>query len=231
MFDRAYASTSGPATVLTYAGRPGFSYPLFFGLLSVLFSFGKGLVFYAPGLLLPVRARLRVISARLLDSYDLWIAFLVGIILVYAKWWAWFGGWAWGPRFFLVAAIPATCALAIALQRIGAYPVSVRFGVLAVLTLSTWVAIDGAVFDLAALDTCRDEAFESLCWYVPEFSPLWRPFVQFTTPSPANLVVAAYCVAVYVWMAAPLVRDLLPRSLAIAGHGWRALTRGRRWRI
>ena len=32
------------ATILTYSGRPGFSYPLFFGVLSVLFSFGKGLV-------------------------------------------------------------------------------------------------------------------------------------------------------------------------------------------
>jgi hypothetical protein len=231
LFDSSYALTAGNATVLTYSGRPGFSYPLFFGLLSVLFSFGKGLVFYAPGLLLPVREPLRTINARLLDSYDLWIAFLLGLILVYAKWWAWFGGWTWGPRFFLIAAIPASCALAIALHRWGLLSVPVRVGILVTLTLSTWVAIDAAVFELAALDVCANDTYASLCWYVPEFSPLWRPFVTFTPPSPPGAIVAAYFAAVYLWMAAPLVRDLSPRSVAMAGDGWRALTRGERWRI
>ena len=231
LFDSTYALTAGNATVLTYSGRPGFSYPLFFGLLSVLFSFGKGLVFYAPGLLLPVRAQLRMISARLLDSYDLWIAFLVGIIFVYSKWWAWFGGWTWGPRFFLIAAIPASCALAIALHRIGLFSVPARFGVLVILTLATWVAIDAAVFELAALDICANDSYASLCWYVPEFSPLWRPFVTFTPPSPAGAIVIAYFAAVYLWMAAPVVRDLSPRCVAMAGDGWRALTHGERWRI
>ena len=41
-------------------GRPGFSYPLFFGELSALLSFGKGLAFYAPGLILPIRRALGV---------------------------------------------------------------------------------------------------------------------------------------------------------------------------
>ncbi len=59
-----YVATAGNRTVLTYSGRPGFSYPLFFGLLSVLFSFGKGLVFYAPGLLLAASDRLRAAGER-----------------------------------------------------------------------------------------------------------------------------------------------------------------------
>ncbi len=52
---------TGFRTLMPYSGLPGFSYPLFFGLLSILFSFGKGLVFYMPGLFLffPVRTRLR----------------------------------------------------------------------------------------------------------------------------------------------------------------------------
>jgi hypothetical protein len=231
LFDRTYVLSAGNATILTYSGRPGFSYPLFFGLLSVLFSFGKGLVFYAPGLLLPVREQLRAINARLLDSYDLWIAFLIGIILVYAKWWAWFGGWTWGPRFFLIGAIPASWALAIALKRARLLSVPLGFGVLLILTLSTWVAIVAGVFELAQLDICVNDTYASLCWYVPEFSPLWRPFVKFTPPSIADEIVAAYFIVVYLWMAAPLVRDLSPRCLAIAGDGWRALTRGERWRI
>ena len=49
-FAGGYTSEAGHPTVLPYSGLPGFSYPLFFGLLSVLFSFGKGLVFFAPSL-------------------------------------------------------------------------------------------------------------------------------------------------------------------------------------
>ena len=40
----------GFRTALPYSGQPGFSYPFFFGVLSVLFAFGRGLVFFAPGL-------------------------------------------------------------------------------------------------------------------------------------------------------------------------------------
>ena len=231
LVDSPYLGSAGNTTVLTYSGKPGFSYPLFFGLLSVLFSFGKGLFFYAPGLLLPVRRLLGAISVRLLGAYELWIAFLVGIVLTYAKWWAWFGGWTWGPRFFLIAAIPASCALAVALYRMTCFNVPLRAAVLVVLTLSAWVAIDGAVFGQAALDVCFNDTFASLCWYVPEFSPLWRPFVQFTTPSPAVATVGVYFAAVYVWLAAPLVRDLTPRSAAMFSAGWHALSHGERWRI
>jgi len=46
--------------------------------------------------------------------------------------------------------------------------------------LFSFVAIDGAVFDLAALATCRNPDYEWLCLYVPEYSPLWRPFVELT---------------------------------------------------
>src|SRR5438094_138560 len=63
---------------------------------------------------------------------------------------------------------------------------------LGVLTLSAWVAVDGVVFDLAGLGTCRDPANEWLCLYVPEYSPLWRPFVEFTRPTMRATIVAAY---------------------------------------
>ena len=89
------------------------------GLLSILFSFGKGLIFFVPGLLLPVRGLLRKAAPDLqLDIYGiylLWVAFVVGLILVYSPWWAWYGGWFWGPRFFLFACIPASFAIALRL--------------------------------------------------------------------------------------------------------------------
>jgi len=226
-----YVDTAGNRTILTYSGQPGFSYPLFFGLLSVLFSFGKGLVFYAPGLLLAAGDRLRAAGERLRRINELWLAFLIGLVLIYSKWWAWFGGWTWGPRFFLMASVPASWALAGALQRIDRSSVARRAAVLAILTLSTWVAIDGGAFELRTLDLCLDDTFASICWYVPEFSPLWRPFVVWTLPPLAQSATAAYFAAVYVWLAAPLVRDLAPRGLALAGDGWRALTQGEPWRV
>src|SRR5437660_5383878 len=51
LFNAQYVNTPGVRTVMPYSGRPGFSYPFLFGLLSILFSFCKGLLFYTPGLL------------------------------------------------------------------------------------------------------------------------------------------------------------------------------------
>ena len=210
-FASGYAGNHGDTTVLTYSGRPGFSYPLVFGLLSVLFSFGKGLVFYAPGCTLAIRDRFLGAGGALERAGRLWLAFLGGLILIYAKWWAWYGGLFWGPRFFLFASIPASLALALRVSR----PNRLRTAPLAVallaLTLSSWVAIDGVVFDLAGLGTCRDPAYEWLCLYVPEYSPLWRPFVEFTRPSAAAAVVALYFALVYARLAAPLIREIVTR--------------------
>jgi hypothetical protein len=50
---------------MPYTGRPGFSYPFLFGVLGILFSFGRGLAFFAPALWLlllprkPAALRLR----------------------------------------------------------------------------------------------------------------------------------------------------------------------------
>jgi len=45
--------------------------------------------------------------------------------------------------------------------------------------LSVWVGVDGQVFGRFAQDPCSANHYslESLCWYVPEFSVLWTPFV------------------------------------------------------
>ncbi len=53
--ETGYANLHGFRTIMPYSGRPGFSNPFFFGLISLLFSFGKGIFFFAPGLLLPIR--------------------------------------------------------------------------------------------------------------------------------------------------------------------------------
>jgi len=214
-FASGYEGNHGDTTVLTYSGRPGFSYPIFFGLLSVLFSFGKGLVFYAPACVLAIRDRFRGAGETLARAGWLWIAFLAGMIAIYSKWWAWYGGLFWGPRFFLFASIPASLALATRIyepNRLRTAPLGATLGVL---TLSAWVAIAGVVFDLAGLGTCRDPAYEWLCLYVPEYSPLWRPFVELTRPSASAAIVGVYFCVVYARLAAPLAAVLTRRALRL----------------
>ena len=73
-------------TVLPYSGRPGFSYPFFFGLISILLSFGRGLVYFAPGVFLRARNRFDASSPEIRRFYQLALAFLVGLVLLYSKW-------------------------------------------------------------------------------------------------------------------------------------------------
>src|SRR5262249_54129415 len=153
------------------------------GVLSILFSFGKGLVFYAPGLVFWIRKRTPHVNDVAFRTYVLWMGFLVGLILVYAKWWAWYGGWFWGPRFFLFASLPASLAIAVALAGRRDASLGRLMALFVVLSLSVWVAIEGASFEPTAPAVCFDRNFEPLCWYVPEFSPLWRPFVEFRRPA------------------------------------------------
>jgi hypothetical protein len=82
----------------------GFSLPLANGLRWNLFSLYRSLFIYAPPVLLfflGARGFARRCRAQL------WlIAAIAGYVLVvYSKWWAWHGGWCWGPRF-LVPLIP-----------------------------------------------------------------------------------------------------------------------------
>lgn len=210
-----YQGNSGARTVMPYSGLPGFSYPLFFGVLAILFSYGKGLIFFAPGLLLPITRRARVVtSERLRASYALWICFLVGLIVVYAKWWAWYGGWFWGPRFFLFASIPASLAIAVWLHEARASSLAAHVAALAALTLSAWVGVSGAVFGQNGLQGCLQNTFalEHLCWFVPEFSVLWHPFVAGLRLTTDQSVIAVYLLVVYVWLALPLAADIVRTS-------------------
>jgi hypothetical protein len=225
-FTSGYEGDHGFVTVLPYSGRPGFSYPFVLGVLAILFSFGRGLVFFAPGLLLWLSARTRREAAAHRRVTVLMLLAVVGLVLVYAKWWAWYGGLAWGPRFFVFAAVPAALLIAFRLQHAGesARADAVTLGVL---VLSAWVGLAGAVADLSNLGFCaRDEfALESLCWYSPEYSSLWLPLRDFPSLTASKIVTAAYCVLVFAYLAWPLVRTVaLALSEAVDRswfHGWR----------
>jgi hypothetical protein len=217
-FVTGYERVAGYRTVMPYSGLPGFSYPFFFGLLSILFSFGKGLVFFTPGLLLPVRKTLLKIQQDIkldfLAVYILWLCFLCGLILVYAKWWAWYGGAFWGPRFFLFASIPASFALATRLQYRSA-SLLLNLFTLVVLFLSFWVGIDGAVFGQTALNICmaNNYALEVLCFYTPEFSVLWHPFVVTIPLDKREILYIVFSVIIFSYLAIPLCGEMLKQAI------------------
>ena len=167
-FLTCYEGNHGAQTDLPYSGRPGFSYPLGFGLLSLLFSFGKGLVFFAPGLLLSWQLRYANLKPDVIRMYKSFLLFILGLLLVYARWWAWYGGFCWGPRFLLIASIPASLALAAAIENART---PMRRGItILLLLLSSWVGINGMVFHLDELAICVANGYQNECftWYVPE---------------------------------------------------------------
>ncbi|PWT75382.1 MAG: hypothetical protein C5B60_05390 [Chloroflexi bacterium] len=209
----------GFRTVMPYSGLPGFSYPLFFGLLSILFSFGKGLVFYMPGLFLPVRKRLLALGAaggEMLAAYRLWIGFLIGMVLVYSRWWAWYSGWYWGPRFFLLGSMVACFVLAVIVRRPSDLLVA-NVIYLAVLLLSFWVGIDGALFgqnSLTQVCTANNFALEAFCHYTPEFSALWRPFVVNEPLSLSQVIYLSLSLLACLYISLPLLRRLAGQTTA-----------------
>lgn len=215
-FNNGYSGDHGIKTAMPYSGRPGFSYPFFLGLLSILFSFGDGLLFFVPGLLLPIRKTLvhwpQDQKMNISQVYTLWIYFVIGLILVYAKWWAWNGAVFWGPRFFLFASIPASFALAVRLMCYKEASLGINLLTLVVFCLSAWVSVDGAVFQWFVTYTpiciAHTFAWNLLCWYTPEYSPLWLPFVvHYQLGSLENFLIFSLLVAAY--MIAPLFIHLL----------------------
>ncbi len=230
-FATGYEGDHGFQTLLPYSGLTGFSYPTLFGVLSLLVSFGKGLLFFASGLLLWFGRALEALrSVR--DIIVLWLLYLAGLVLVYGSWWAWYGGFTWGPRFLVFASVPASLLLAAQVRR----PPRRLFAlsmVLAALLLSVWVGIDGQVFGRFGQDVCSANHYsqESLCWYVPEFSVLWTPFVFKAAVPWWGLLLIAYDATVSICVAYPLLREWASTVSRDLGLAWAAFRRRPGWRL
>ncbi len=209
-FQTYLTNDHGSQTVLPFSGMSGYSYPFYLGVISILFSFGKGLVFYCPGLILIGWAWKMVENPVERKMLILWLLIVLGMIAAYSSWWAWYGGWYWGPRFFLFASLPAAWMLA---KLIHSGQKSLFLSVLLpiIVSLSFWVGIDGVVFQQKTLDICaaNNFALESLCWYVPEFSPLVRPFIVHAPLSKEDLLFLLLFFAAWLYIMAPIVIGLI----------------------
>jgi hypothetical protein len=215
-------------TLMPYSGRPGFSYPMFLGLLGLTMSFGKGILYFAPGVFAPVKDLLKD-KEVLLKTYRAWLLFLAGIMLVYAKFCGWYGGVFWGPRYVMFASVPASLALALNLRsRTSVLRSSVT---LAMLTMSVWICAEGVVFGQRELNKCWENnyALEHLCWYVPEFSVWVRPFIVHKAMEKLDWAFLAVYAVVYVVLAAPTVVYLVRSTVPLVKPRARGLLEWRSW--
>jgi len=207
-----------------------FDTPFIIGLLSIIFAFNKGLLFFTPGLFLPIKKYILALEQeeeekeKLYSAYMLWVSFVVGLILIYSAWWAWDGALFWGPRFFLIACIPASFALAVRLHK-PSKSIVANLLTLVALVWSLCVGIDGAIFDLNDLGQfCVVGNYQNsrLCQYDPYHSPLWRPVVNHPALSHNDKVFIAYSLIVFAYLVVPLVITVTQEVYSIALRGWQA---------
>jgi hypothetical protein len=226
-----YENDHGFRTLLPYSGLTGFSYPIFFSVMSLLLSFGKGLLFFASGLVLAFGRGLEALRS-VSEVLVLWFLYLAGLVLAYGSWWAWYGGFTWGPRFLVFASLPASLLVAAQVRRPPRQLIALTI-VVAALLLSVWVGIDGQVFGRFAQDPCSANhyALESFCWYVPEFSVLWTPFVFGAHAPWWGFVLIAYAVGVSAYVANPVIRGWASALYRDGTLAWSAYRHRPSWRL
>ena len=84
--------------------RSGLEQRFIDGLYGLLFSFGKGLFWYNPILILAIPGAW--VTYRYYPRVTVFsLLVLVVHLSIYSGWWAWEGGWCWGPRN-LIPTIP-----------------------------------------------------------------------------------------------------------------------------
>ncbi len=233
LYPTAYmAMQVGPHTMLPYAMGPGFSYPLFFGLLNVLFSFGRGILFFAPGLIALFHPALWRGQDRSKEVLWASAAYMVGLTLVYAKFWAWHGGAFWGPRYFLFASLLAAFALASLSGEEGLSPPWRTYWVGAVL-LSLWVGCQGVLFGTDFLEDCfsRGHELEFVCNYVPEYSVLWRFFIVGPPVTGRRITYLIYGLLLAGTILWPVLRELALEAVARGRGFWKSHGPSSGWRV
>lgn len=78
----------------------GFSNPLLMGLYGIGFSSGRSFFLYSPVCILAFAGARRFARSARLESW-LIAGITVPLLISFLKWWAWYGGWEWGCRFYL----------------------------------------------------------------------------------------------------------------------------------
>ena len=178
-----------------------FSMPLATGVIGLLLSPGKGLLWYMPMAILALPALGWWRHERRWWDATLALFSAASMIVLYALWYDWPGGRAWGPRMVIVA-VPALAMLALpALRWVG---VRGWRGVLvtAVLLISMAVQVPGVLVNFErqeGLDMQAGATFEQLLWS-PSHSPLLTYWAELFGPSRDPLWLQPYFTTQALWL-------------------------------
>jgi len=177
-----------------------FNTPLVTGITGQLFSAGKGLLWYMPMAILALPALGWWRRER--RWWDAALAFFSAatLIILYALWYDWPGGRAWGPRMVIVA-VPALALLALpALRWVG----SRRWRgvvVAGVVLLSLAVQLPGVLVNFErqeGLDMQAGVPFAQLLWSLPH-SPLITYWGKLLGPTRDPLWLQPYFSTLPLW--------------------------------
>ncbi len=157
----------------------GFVTPTLDRWYGLLLSPGKGLLIYAPPVLAALIGWPRFWRAHRPEAAVVGMH-IVGYLIFYGSWWAWHGGWAWGPRF-LIPLLP------VLLLGVGGL-LQTRWGQHAVLALGAiggiaqvpGFAVDFQEYYIYLLRT-QGDGFERGLIYDPLLSPIlgqWQMLAQ-----------------------------------------------------
>jgi len=91
---------SGSFLGVGYPGE-GWTTPLWQGLYGLLLSPGKGLIFFSPLTVLGAFGLIGLWKKGWKAEVALVCGLFVAQLALYSTWWAWAGGWTWGPRFLV----------------------------------------------------------------------------------------------------------------------------------
>lgn len=220
----------GPKSVLPYAEGPGFSYPLFFGILNVFFSFGRGLLFFCPGIIALFYSGLWKNLNKDREIILAGLIYLIGLVVVYGRFWGWHAGYFWGPRYFLFVSL-LSCLALLALSR--EEQLSLKWRSLWVLTVgfSLWVACQGVLFGNDFLEDCGAKDLDFMCIYTPEYSVLWRMFIIGPPMAGRRIAFLIYFVLVGGSVLWSPVKILLGEFLTFAKSTWRDHGPTSNWRF
>ncbi len=148
------------------------------GIVGLLFSPGKSIFLYSPPLVLSIFLWPKLRRQNPILAWAL-ILIVTTALIFYGAWWAWHGGWVWGPRF-LVPSVPLWCL------PLGMLPRHRNWAslMLVVCVLGVIVQILGAFTDVTPHyakvfgdNNPDDETRYAMVHYSPAHSPLvgaWR---------------------------------------------------------
>jgi hypothetical protein len=160
--------------------------PFFVGLYGLTLSPGKGLLWYAPPVLLGL-VGLRAFARCSPREALLFVGVLLGYLLFHSSHTYWEGGWCWGPRLILPALPLALLPAGSILDRPGQRQ-AIQLGLALVLTMGLLVQIPAVgsnyAHPLQKIYLASPDEFQTRVLYQAAYSPLirqWSSLVEVTS--------------------------------------------------